>query len=125
MKVVDPGHTYELGQLDVGPYTEEPHLLVFVKRSGPNFPGNFGHYGGTTLQEVLRAVVDRLKYVDNQLSSPYTQMALRHAKEAIYCLELRAAERHNRAVTFGVDGAVYGDCCAKCLHVGCQGLCHD
>lgn len=121
MIVADPGHYYFLDTLDGG----EAQVLTFVKREGDGYPGNVGHYLGTNIQEVLRAVVDRLKYVDNQIASEYSQMALRHVKEAIYCLELRAAERHNRPVTFGVDGAVYGDTCKKCGHVGCVGECHE
>lgn len=56
MKVIDPGHVYDLRSLD----GEQLNRLVFVKREGPSYPGNVGHYPGTTMQEVLRALIDRL-----------------------------------------------------------------
>lgn len=46
MKVVDPGHTYELDVLDA-PQQHQGHPLIFVKREGPGFLGNVGHNPGT------------------------------------------------------------------------------
>lgn len=60
MKVIDPGHVYELAHLD-GQHVER---LVFVKREGDGYPGNFGHHEGTNLQEVLRALIDRVEYLN-------------------------------------------------------------
>jgi hypothetical protein len=52
MKIIDPGHKYELDQLD----GEGKEILTFVKRDTPSerYPGNQGHYPGTNMQEVLR-----------------------------------------------------------------------
>jgi len=121
MKVLDPGHYYELKVLDSD--TEVPMHLRFVKREGPGYPGNVGHYPGTTMQEVLRAVVQRLEYVEQQVPDPQTEIALGSVKYAIWALECRAARRHGRDEPT-LDEALYGDTCGKCNHVGCTGSCH-
>lgn len=127
MKVLDPGHTYELGVLDAGPYPKIGDFtidrLTFVKREGPLYPGNRGAHPGTTMQEVLRAVVDRLLYVQAQLPHRDNVAALDDIKEAIWHLECRAAERHGRTKP-NFEEATYGPTCPKCLHVGCKGGCH-
>ena len=62
MKVIDPGHKYELAHLDGNGH----EVLTFVKREGDGYPGNIDHHAGTNLQEVFRAALDRVKYLDNQ-----------------------------------------------------------
>src|SRR4051812_14687800 len=64
MTVLDPGHTYALGILD----GDDAMILCFVKREGERYPGNVGVQCGTTLQEVLRACLDRIDYLDRQHS---------------------------------------------------------
>lgn len=92
MKVIDPGHKFELTILDgLG-----PHLLTFVKREGPGYPGNVGHYPGTNLQEVLRALIERVKYLDHQVPCSENKQLLLFFRESIFLLERRAAKRHNR-----------------------------
>lgn len=123
MKALDPGHHYQLAVLDSdSPFSVES--LMFVKREGPNYPGNVGFHRGTTLQEVLRACCDRLRYVNNQIRSHYNDDCLTHLRMAIQLLEQRAAERHERSTAISLDDAEFGPTCPKCLHVGCQGGCH-
>ncbi len=119
MQVVDPGHEYLLDALD----GEQENRLVFVKREGPNYPGNLGHHAGTTMQEVLRALVDRAVYVNSQIPSAHTQAAIYYMKSAIFEFENRAAKRHGRAAP-DIENAVYGEKCKKCGHIGCHGECH-
>jgi len=130
VKVVDPGHLYILRELD-GSQFNEPVYLTFVKRKGPNYPGNEDAYAGTTLQEVLRACCERLRYVGKQgeiLNQPENEAnttALGHLREAILALEVRAAKRHGRdSSTLTLDEAEFGKTCTKCNHVGCEGGCH-
>lgn len=135
MKVIDPGHVYELRFLD-GTATEHDgsfgcglsnDRLTFVKREGDKYPGNVGHHPGTTMQEVLRAVIDRLTYLNEQVydASNFHTMAL--LREAIYTLEKRAARRHGRELRldpFERQMIEDLDVCPKCLHIGCEGGCH-
>ncbi len=120
MKVIDPGHEYTLDSLD----GDQENRLVFVKREGEKYPGNVGHRPGTTMQEVLRALIDRAIYVNNQTPCRETGKAIEAMMTAVWQFELRAARRHGRSDDFGIEEAVYGEKCHKCGHVGCKGECH-
>jgi hypothetical protein len=126
VKVLDPGHQYVLGILDedlcvpVGPL-----VLQFVKREGSGYPGNEGHYPGTTMQEVMRALIDRCKYVNGQIPCAETEAVMAHLRSAILLLEVRAAWRHGRHL--GLSGMAWIEdvpTCSKCGHIGCKGGCH-
>jgi hypothetical protein len=121
MRVIDPGHEYDLDSLD----GEQSNHLVFVKREGAGYPGNVGHHPGTTMQEVLRALIDRAVYVNDQIFSEETSEAIEHMKRAIILFELRAAKRHGRDLQWTDDEMFLGiGKCKKCGHVGCEGECH-
>ena len=133
MKVIDPGHVYDLDWLDgrapiwmdIHRDTGHPmNRLIFVKREGEGYPGNVGHHPGTTMQEVLRAMIDRVKYLDNQIPDFRNQMVLASLRQAIRSLEWRAAERHNRDTIIPIKEIELEPTCPKCLHIGCEGLCH-
>ena len=67
--ILDNGHKYQLHYID----GEYPQVLQFVKRYDENnpkkYPGNFSRYPGTTLQSVIRVLIDRLYYLQNQVWS--------------------------------------------------------
>ena len=122
MRIVDPGHVYRLQVLDGGEqHTEQ--TLTFVKREGAKYPGNVGQHPGTNIQEVLRACIDRLHYLDNQAPSGFNTTAIDHIVKALHGLEMRAAYRHGRQAPSVYD-AVYAATCIKCGHVECVGECH-
>lgn len=126
MEVIDPGHKYNLRLLDKSSLSREFQHLTFVKREGSGYPGNIGSHPGTTTQEVLRALIDRAKYVDNQIHHPYNDMTLIHLRSAMFFLELRAAERHGRLLPqFDLNIIETLPTCEKCNHIGCEGNCHD
>lgn len=124
MKVLDPGHLYELKVLDADKeqWTKTVELR-FVKREGDKFPGNVGHYPGTNLQEVLRALLNRIAYLDLQEHDDRNLLIAEYTMKAIYLLEQRAAERHGRPTPM-IEQACFGETCEKCGHVGCEGTCH-
>lgn len=95
MQILDPGHSYLLLNLDKTIWEENQHLR-FVKREGSNFPGNKGKHSGTTIQEVLRALIDRVKYLNSQTQHWINPVLIELFRVCINLLELRAAERHNR-----------------------------
>ncbi len=119
MEIIDPGHEYTLASLDGA----QENRLVFVKREGPGYPGNVGHHPGTTMQEVLRALIDRAEYVFNQIPCYETSDARWHMIQAVALFERRAAIRHGRTAPTPED-ALHGKTCPKCGHVGCDGSCH-
>ena len=122
MKVLDPGHRYLLAHLDGD--AEAP--LVFVKRVGEKYPGNVGPHEGTTTQEVLRALIERAKFVEAQKPSRHNAAAIYHLREALFALELRAAVERDDQVEFSLatsrrrpDIEVVPTC-GRCGHVACR-----
>jgi len=122
VKVIDPGHDYLLGTLDGSTEVR----LTFVKREGPGYPGNVGHHSGTTMQECLRALIDRAKYVNEQIPCPETESAIDLMRATILLFEIRAARRHGRELTTSRLLWLEDEpTCSKCGHIGCDGSCHD
>ncbi len=124
MEILDPGHEYLLSELDQDTTTFF-QTLTFVKREGYGYPGNVGHHVGTTTQEVLRVLIDRTKYVDNQIHDVRNDSVLHHLRSAMFHLEMRAALRHDRILpVFDMDEIELQPVCEKCGHIGCKGECH-
>ena len=121
MKVIDPGHHYRLDSLD-GEIMQE---LQFVKRCGENYPGNDEPpYPGATTQEVLRALIDRTKYVDNQIPHPMNAIVLRNLRSALRALETRAADRRDEMIKFlkatcDIERIEEMSTCKTCGHIAC------
>lgn len=104
MRVLDAGHLYQLESLasEVGT-SRRPvaSALRFVKRIGARYPGNKEPgYDGTTTQEVLRALIDRMKYVDNQIADPTNAEVIEHLRTSLLCLEIRAARERGEFDAF-------------------------
>jgi len=120
VKVLDNGHVFELDHLD-GDGTQ---ILTFVKREGEGFPGNVGSYEGTNIQEVLRALLSRVQYLDNQIPDENNQYVVAHLRMALRRLETRAAIRHNRPNPAFLPNLEDMPVCSECGHIGHQGACH-
>ncbi len=116
MDIIDPGHKYKLSTLD----GEVEQIITFVKREGDNFPGNIGHYPGVIIQEVLRVLIDRLKYLDNQRYDVQNEFVLYALRKAIWHLEVRAARIHNLDFPFPVEDIEMLPVCKSCGHIVCN-----
>jgi hypothetical protein len=125
VRIGDPGHVYWLSQLDVGSNDHLERRLIFVKRDQPPeaFPGNVGHHAGTTSQEVMRVLIDRAKYVDNQISCQANGLVIFHLRKAILALEERAAKRHGRELGLTRPDIENEPTCPKCGHI--QHICEE
>jgi hypothetical protein len=125
MKILDPGHSYLLKMYDIEPSVAVgEHHLIFMKRQGPGYPGNFGQHAGTNCQEVLRALIDRVKYVDKQIPHPENKTILTSLRRALLSLDVRAAERRGAEglpiwPLPSIDGKYIEDYepCPKCGHL--------
>jgi hypothetical protein len=119
VRVLDPGHFYLLHELDK---PRDEQNLVFVKRNEPQekFPGNVGRYPGTTLQEVLRACIDRLKYVNKQQPDARNFVVIQHLRMAIWLLEIRAAIKHKRVLKCLPVEIELKPTCPSCGHIECE-----
>lgn len=93
MKVLYPGHRYELDHLD-GPGKT---ILQFVQRAPLHEPRE-----GVLNQEVLRAIIDRVKVLDDEVPWRGNDEIIHHLRMAIALHEARAilrdVERHGLAV---------------------------
>jgi hypothetical protein len=89
MKILDPGHDYLLSPLD----GDIDIRLTFVKREGVGYPGNIGSYSGTTCQEVLRSLIDRLDYINNQIPCFESKISRFCLFIALWMFELRHSRR--------------------------------
>ena len=91
MYIIDPGHCYEMQAYD-GEGFSDSRFITFMKRLGPNYPGNSGvANAGTNCQEVLRILIDRCKYLNNQIPCEETTLVIAHLREALLLFEIRAA----------------------------------
>lgn len=61
MKVVQPGHIYEVDPLGSG----EVQRIVFCRRSSAMVDYGDGEHPGTNTQELLRVIIDLAKVVAN------------------------------------------------------------
>lgn len=121
MREIDPGHEYLLDSYDGG----ESVRLVFMKREGESYPFNVGHHPGTNCQEVLRALIARVKYLNRQIPSPYNWMVLCSLRMALLRFEQRAAVRHGRTElpNYSAEDVEIElmPTCRGCGHIGCEG----
>lgn len=117
MDVLDPGHEYLFNSLDGG---DKQHLQ-FVKRNNPpeKYPGNQDSYPGTTTQEVLRALIDRSIYVNQQIPCPETTATIGLFRTAIYLLESRAKRVHGETLDVPLNAIEIETTCPTCGHIRC------
>lgn len=125
MKVRDPGHLYELTNLDAREAGERTQTLCFVKRIGGQYPGNVGlPYAGTITQEVIRALIDRTQYVNRQRPDRRNETVIAALRQALRALEMRAAgERKDFSALIkiaGMDEPETDPTCERCGHVMCR-----
>lgn len=120
MKIIDAGHEYQLDTIDDVTGDKGPQTLTFVKRSGAKFPFNRGEHPGTNVQEVLRALIDRTEYLNNQKPCAETEAAAGCLRAALVLFEQRAARRHKRFLSLpSTQHLMCSPTCPKCGHIGC------
>ena len=99
MRVLEPGHVYELDHL-ASPGRER---LTFVRRNSRAITHESEH-PGTNTQEVLRALIDRTKFLDAVIPCVETEDALWHLRMALFCYEARAWRRRTQGLNRGRAG---------------------
>lgn len=121
MKEIDAGHEYLLDSYDGG----DPVRLTFMKREGEGYPFNAGHHPGTNCQEVIRALIARVQYLQKQIPCDENDQIVNDLRSALWKFELRAAKRHGRASVFPWRETYQPvpiesqPACTHCGHVGC------
>jgi hypothetical protein len=98
--------------------------LRFVKRVDPDrpwrFPGNTNAHSGTTMQSVIRALLERLKYLQNQVWALENVPIIFALRCSLWLLEFRAARRHHRCYWHGFTFAETSQLCPRCGHTTCE-----
>lgn len=120
MEVLDRGHDYLLASLD----GREPIRLTFVKRNDPpdKYPGNDSAYGGTQIQEVLRALIERCHYLEGQVPCMQTEAVLVAFERSLWILEQRHTERHgdpDAMDIYPIKDIDLRGVCQGCGHIEC------
>jgi hypothetical protein len=118
MKVIDPGHKFLLQSYDGG----EPQALVFMKREGPAYPFNLGHHSGTNCQEVIRALIERVKYLQHQVACDENETIIQLLRQSLRLFEYRAAQRRGQTVPqIAREELELLPTCPTCGHIECPG----
>lgn len=119
MKVIDPGHHYELDVFDRDGSAYRS-TLRFMKRIGDGYPHNTEPtYSGTNCQDVIRALIDRVKYLHMQIPHPQNGIILGALRDALLAFKVRAAERHGRELSLSRT-IEFEPSCDRCGHIQCE-----
>ncbi len=98
MKVLQEGHSYGLA------YFENPkrmQVIQFIDRRPVTHDATgkmFTEKDGTTNEEVLEMMIDRISYLNDKSHSDYNDLALIHLEAALSNLNKRNADRKERGV---------------------------
>lgn len=120
MKVLDPGHKYSLQSYD-NPI--QPEEITFMKRIGERYPGNTGEpYAGTNCQESIRVLIDRFKYLYNQIPCDETAHCITLARCILVLLEQRAKRVKGKELIPSESSKNIEEytTCPKCGHILCE-----
>ncbi len=83
MRVINPGHVYEVSHLDGDGVSE----ISFVDRDHGR------DKEGTTNQELLRVLIDRLHFLDSELPWEGNREIIFHLRQALVLHEMRHLNR--------------------------------
>lgn len=97
MKILTPGHKYELAHFEDPAHCE---TIQFIEKRAVNIPDAPLEVvnDGTTNEEVLTMLIDRLSFLGDRLPSRENALAKTRCEEALMWLNKRTAERIKRGV---------------------------
>lgn len=123
MRVIEPGHEYEVETYDNNVNYRMPQYARFMKRVGPGYPGNSGlPHAGTNCQEHLRVLIDRVKHLNKQAPCAENQAIIWHARSMLMLFETRAARRHGLTLELTHLANIEElPTCPVCGHIKCGG----
>jgi hypothetical protein len=90
MTILTPGHKYSLAAFENG---QEQHLQFIEKDVAMNTL-----HDGTTNEEVLAMLIDRLKFLGQKLPCRENSIAVTKCEEALLWLNKRTEDRRARGV---------------------------
>ncbi len=104
MKILTQGHKYELENFEAK--TNLGQIIQFIEKEHITKEPNSNLVidklitinDGTTNEEVLKVLIDRLQYLYNKFPSEETQCSIDHLKIALYAQQSRTYDRQQRGV---------------------------
>ena len=99
MNILTPGHRYELA--DFEPAQAAPQQIQFIEKV-PVIDGEPGelitYKNGTTNEEVLRVLIDRMNYLNAKFPCRENAITITHLDTALLWMEKRTNDRKARSV---------------------------
>lgn len=97
MKTLTPGHKYQLAHFE---NTNQNETIQFIEKRPVTIPGAPLEtvHDGTTNEEVLLMLIDRLRFLGEKLPSRENSIAITKCEEALLWLNKRTENRKARGV---------------------------
>lgn len=96
MKNLIPGHVYEMSNFEKK--DQQGQILQFIHKE-PNENNELVTISdGTTNEEVLEVLIDRMKYLNNKFSCVENELTINHLSFALFQLNERTKKRIERGV---------------------------
>lgn len=98
MQVLRPGHKYHLQNFH-NP-NAPGQVIQFIEKAPTGEPGGKLQttYDGTTNEEILKMLIDRMQFLHDKFPSEETACSMSHLKSALYAQQSRTYERQQRGV---------------------------
>lgn len=100
MKVLRPGHLYELDMFEDTPNDSGNQQIQFIEKV-PKEPGSTELetlFNGTTNEAVLEVLIDRIQYLQDKFPCKENACCITHLQEGLMWLDKRTADRVARQV---------------------------
>lgn len=98
MQALTKGHKYELSNMESG-----SQVIQFIEKEVADSDGGLKTINnGTTNEEVLKMLIDRMQYLQQKQSCRENALVITKLEESLMWLEKRTADRKSR----GVEGTV-------------------
>ncbi len=97
MKVIIPGHRYEVENFEQKEYGQ---IIQFIHKK-PKEEGSaelITLSDGTTTEELIETVIDRMKYLQEQFPCKENACCITHLQEGLHWLHERTRDREKRKV---------------------------
>lgn len=95
MKTLIPGHKYLIKNFESG---VSHQTIQFIHKEKTDSGGFAMICDGTTNEELLEVLIDRLTFLQNKLACKENAVALTHIETALLWLEKRTRDRQAREV---------------------------
>lgn len=95
MKVLREGHRYELSNFE---HKEKSQVIQFIEKETTPDNELATILDGTTNEELLEVLINRMNYLDNKFPCRENMMAIVKLEEALMWLNKRTADRIKRNV---------------------------